>query len=68
MIQLDVGQGDAALVLGAKSAGMIDTGAVWAMGPHRWIELVATYGVNRLDWVAISHLDADHVGSLPLRQ
>jgi competence protein ComEC len=63
--QLDVGQGDAALVLGQEGgAGLIDVGPGRALAPDRWIELFSSRGVSRIEWVALTHLDEDHVGAL----
>jgi competence protein ComEC len=62
--QLDVGQGDAALVLSEDSAGLIDAGPERALGPSAWLALLSGYGVRSLDWVALTHLDEDHAGGL----
>lgn len=68
--QLDVGQGDAALIAGvdARSAqrrfGMIDVGSAWVFAPEGWVQLLVRKGVRSLDWVALSHLDEDHAGAL----
>lgn len=66
---LDVGQGDATVVefpsgrsllidagnrtLGFDSGDRVVTPALWALG------------LRRLDWLALSHADADHAGGLP---
>ncbi len=61
--QLDVGQGDSALVLESR-VGLIDTGAESALSRTQWIEVFAHAGANRLDWIALTHLDADHSGGV----
>jgi beta-lactamase superfamily II metal-dependent hydrolase len=63
--QLDVGQGDAALIQGDDgSVGLLDTGVRFALSNDAWIKLFAERGITRLDWVALSHLDEDHYGAL----
>lgn len=56
---LDVGQGDAALLLHEDARILIDT------GDHRGSEVVTALrrlGVDRLDLVIVSHPHADHLG------
>lgn len=71
--QLDVGQGDAALIrdkqghwnhsgAGMSGAGMIDAGSQHALTDEGWLQLLATRQITRLNWAAISHLDEDHSG------
>jgi competence protein ComEC len=62
--QLDVGQGDSALVQARGGAGLIDTGSERALGDDAWIRLLARRGVIRLKWVALTHIDEDHSGGL----
>jgi beta-lactamase superfamily II metal-dependent hydrolase len=63
VVQLDVGQGDSALVLGAKP-GLIDVGSEHALKDEDWLSVFAFWGVSRLDWIGLTHLDEDHAGSL----
>jgi competence protein ComEC len=63
VIQLDVGQGDSALVL-ADQTGLIDSGSEHSLSDAAWIELLAASGVTRLDFSALTHLDEDHSGGL----
>lgn len=63
--QLDVGQGDAALVISETGeAGLIDAGDARALSADRWVQLLASRGITRLSWVSLSHLDRDHSGGL----
>lgn len=73
VVQLDVGQGDGALVLSrdehrfnstAGRAGLIDAGSARSLNDAQWIEAFARNGVSELDWVALTHLDEDHRGGL----
>jgi competence protein ComEC len=60
--QLDVGQGDGALVTRGDTVGLIDTGAIDALRPEDWMRLLARRGLDHIDWIALTHLDADHAG------
>ncbi len=73
VVQLDVGQGDAALVLGrwsglpnagTKNAGLIDVGSERSLTWDAWIRVFAQWGVSELSWIALTHLDEDHAGAL----
>jgi competence protein ComEC len=60
--QLDVGQGDSALVLSKSGAGLIDTGSIHALSDSAWIRIFASRGLNRVQWIGLTHLDEDHSG------
>jgi competence protein ComEC len=65
--QLDVGQGDAALIQvhGGQTGlgtGLIDTGSQSALRPSDWLTLFSARGITRIDWIALTHLDEDHAG------
>lgn len=69
--QLDVGQGDAALIYLEKGkpwhwqqAGLIDTGSSRSLSMVSWIQLFAKRRITEIDWIGLTHLDEDHVGSL----
>ncbi|MBY0470759.1 MBL fold metallo-hydrolase [bacterium] len=64
--QLDVGQGDAALIRWSGNAALFDTGRMRALKSSAWLKLLAQRGVTRLHFVALSHLDEDHAGGLQL--
>ncbi len=58
---LDVGQGDAALVQVAEGATMlVDTGPPGMGG--RVVSRLAALGVDQLDYLVLTHADADHIG------
>jgi competence protein ComEC len=54
----DVGQGDALLLRDEGHVGLIDVGR----RPQPVADCLDTLGVSRLDWVLLTHFDADHVG------
>jgi competence protein ComEC len=60
--QLDVGQGDAALVTDALAgrSGLVDSGDGQALDAVGWLRLLARAGIAKIDWVLLTHLDADH--------
>ncbi len=57
---LDVGQGDAALVMGSEATILVDGGP----DPARLVRKLARFDVDRLDLVIVSHPHADHVSGL----
>ncbi|MCM2279745.1 MAG: MBL fold metallo-hydrolase [Oligoflexia bacterium] len=62
---LDVGQGDAALIRERSGrAGLIDTGGERALSEDAWLRLLASRGLTRLHWIALTHLDEDHSGAV----
>ena len=57
---LDVFVGDATLLWDGETSVLIDTGrAAWT---KRVVKAIKEYGIDRLDWLVISHFDADHSG------
>jgi competence protein ComEC len=62
--QLDVGQGDAELILSPFSSGLIDTGSEHALSLIQWLDVLAQRKITRLDWIALTHLDEDHSGGV----
>ena len=61
--QLDVGQGDSALVRAPdQRAGLIDAGSGHALPDGSWITLFAQRGITDLSWIGLTHLDEDHSG------
>jgi beta-lactamase superfamily II metal-dependent hydrolase len=61
--QLDVGQGDSALVIGSQ-IGLIDTGSFYSLSDSAWLELFTERQIQDIHWVGLTHLDEDHIGGL----
>lgn len=65
---IDIGQGDACLIRGNQSSVLIDTGGITFgkvdNGKSVLIPYLQKSGVKKLDFVFISHLDADHCKNL----
>lgn len=67
VIMLDVGQGDSYLVITPKNKTILyDTGNY--LNPDRGEKVIAPllrrFGIKKIDYTFISHLDADHAGGL----
>lgn len=72
IIHVDVGQGDATIIVGPGAPGerrslLIDSGDIPNRGSHidgglRVIQSLRKLGVSRLDYVVLTHFDSDHVG------
>jgi competence protein ComEC len=62
--QLNVHQGDSALLRRRGRTEMIDVGSVRTWKSAEWIQKLSAHGVNHVDGVLLSHLDEDHVGAL----
>ncbi|UCE87301.1 MAG: MBL fold metallo-hydrolase, partial [Deltaproteobacteria bacterium] len=66
---LDVGQGDATLVQGARGAVLIDAGGVlpggFDLGRDAVVPALAALGVARVDLLVATHADLDHRGGIP---
>ena len=62
--QLQVGQGDAALVVKDAQSGLVDVASAWSGSMGTWIKRLSIRGHSHLDWIFLTHLDEDHVGGL----
>ncbi len=68
VLQLDVGQGDAALVISnngpEKWSGLIDAGRGSSLRASDWKRILAQEEVSSLQGVFLTHLDEDHAGGV----
>jgi len=64
VIQLDVGQGDAAIVFHREKTGLIDSASPFSLKDIDWLKIFASHGIRSIDWIAITHLDSDHSGGV----
>jgi len=67
IFSVDIGQGDASVVLGPRVQGtrramVIDAGDLKTRGGRTVRALLVEQGVQSLDYVVLSHFDADHLG------
>lgn len=63
--QIDVGQGDAALISESKMEfGMIDTGSKRSLLDADWIRFLGQRQITQISWIALTHLDEDHAGGI----
>lgn len=60
---IDVGQGDATLVKNGNAAMLIDTGEDTA--GTQLADYLQNQGVDRLDYLVLTHPDSDHIGGAP---
>lgn len=67
---IDIGQGDSILIRGLYNNALVDTGGITYghgdNGKSVLIPYLKKEGVNKLDFVFISHLDSDHCKNLKL--
>lgn len=64
---LDIGQGDAAVLVGNGVRGMVDAGPSWgkfSVANEIFLQLTGL-GITSLDFIALSHGDRDHWGGIP---
>ena len=67
ILALDVGQGDATLIVSGFNSILIDCGGFKGNIPIAKNSIIPTlryYGIDQLDGLIITHHDADHVGGL----
>jgi DNA internalization-related competence protein ComEC/Rec2 len=63
---LDIGQGDSILVVSPSGKTMlVDGGNSAKDGEEVILPYLRDHGYERLDWLVLTHPDADHVGGLP---
>jgi competence protein ComEC len=56
----DIGQGDALVIRDGEHRALIDVGR----RPQPLTDCLDTLGIDRLDWVLLTHFDADHAGGV----
>lgn len=61
---IDVGQGDATLMVSPTGKTLLMDGGQYGMGDDRIVPLMDSLGVGSLDFMFGSHYDPDHVGGL----
>ena len=59
---IDVGQGDAILIASEEGYMLIDTGDNTKDSRNALTSYLDNLGVTKLDWLVITHPDADHIG------
>ena len=67
VIAIDVGQGDATLIINGFQSILIDTGGVKNKQPIALTSIIPVlnfYGINTLDALVLTHMDLDHIGGL----
>lgn len=64
IIALDVGQGDATLIIGPDKKALLIDGGPPESGLKILIPALKYYGVTRLEAIFATHYDADHIGGL----
>jgi competence protein ComEC len=64
LVQIDVGQGDAAWVCANHECGMIDTGLEKARSAAGWVGWINRRNMSEIKWIALTHLDEDHMGGV----
>ena len=64
IIHLDVGQGDATLVISPSGKTLLIDGGDTGKGNRVVVPLLKARGIERLDYIVATHYDADHIGGL----
>jgi beta-lactamase superfamily II metal-dependent hydrolase len=64
IIHIDVGQGDATLIISPSGKTMLVDGGDTGKGNRIVVPLLKARGIKKLDYVVATHYDADHIGGL----
>ena len=62
---LDVGQGDAILLTSDDATILIDTGDIKKAATQYIVDYLNSLNITRLDYLILTHPDADHIGGAP---
>ena len=62
--QIDVHQGDGAVMKNSGRIEMVDVGSAKTYPADAWIQKLSKLRIDHVDAVLLSHLDEDHVGAL----
>lgn len=65
IIAINVGQGDATLLITPSWKTILIDGGFVEKGTNSILPLFARLGIRQLDYLFISHYDADHIGGIP---
>lgn len=65
IIVIDVGQGDATLVIGPAGQTLLIDGGPPGAGTSIILPMIDSLGLDDIDWFVASHYDSDHIGGLP---
>jgi beta-lactamase superfamily II metal-dependent hydrolase len=64
IIHIDVGQGDATLIISPSGKTMLVDGGQNGRGKKVVVPLLEKHGISHLDYVIATHYDSDHIGGL----
>lgn len=64
VVQLDVKQGDSALIQRRNENELTDVGSFKKLKEEAWIRKLARYQVTDIHGILLTHLDEDHIGGL----
>jgi beta-lactamase superfamily II metal-dependent hydrolase len=64
IIHIDVGQGDATLIISPSGKTMLVDGGDTGKGNKVVVPLLRARGIETLDYIVATHYDADHIGGL----
>src|SRR3990167_1617333 len=62
---LDVGQGDATLVVGPTGRSLLIDGGPAGEGIGTILPTLSSLGIDQINWIVATHYDADHIGGIP---
>ena len=63
IIFIDVGQGDSALIITKDKTCLID-GGIEKCAENQILDVLNYYGINKLDYAVMTHIDSDHSGGI----